>query len=312
MDDSILLMHDDPVCFDPSNLEEIVMDSVKTPEDNNINVDKVEVTGVSSTNLEEMVIDPIQKENNLLPKNTDVPKQVSVKCCVCEYVANDASLIKEHEMNQHGMIKCSKCDTTIYKSLLRNHMTENHAEILDNNLYKCNDCSFTTVTNDELQEHKKDQHKREKQDVSENVFLHSCISCDFKTNDYNSLRLHIDSDHRPTTPTASVNIEEQPRNSQVVNTYCVTCPFCNLQSKNLNELKTHFDNVHSDNKDKHSNKQDEIQNVGSNVCSNCPKCKFSGNKSELDKHLKSKHGRKHVCEECGRNFMDVNTLKLHF
>ena len=74
MDDSILLMRDDPVCFDPSNLEEIVMDSVKTPEDNNINVDKVEVTGVSSTNLEEMVID--QTENNLLPKNTDVPKQM--------------------------------------------------------------------------------------------------------------------------------------------------------------------------------------------------------------------------------------------
>jgi hypothetical protein len=79
-------------------------------------------------------------------------------------------------------------------------------------------------------------------------------------------------------------------------------------------LKTHFDHVHSDNKDKHINKQDEIQHVSSDICSKasyCSKCKFSGNKSELDKHLKSKHGKKHECEECGINFMDISTLKLH-
>ena len=376
MDDSILLMSDDPVGFDPSNLEEIVLDSVMIPEDD---------------------------------INVDIPKQVSIKCCVCKYEANDKVLIKEHEMTQHGMIKCSRCDTTIYESLLRIHMKENHAEISEHeegdgtaveeekdkdnrnpiddappficgqcgltfhseekcnehlashkercykcdyesvsrdevirheknqhvtivesrdsghapqaspevpivkpqHLYKCNNCSYTTVTNNELQEHKKDQHKRDKPVVSETAFLHSCISCDFETNDYNSLKLHIDCNHRPTTPTSSVRIEEKPRSSRIIDTNCVTCPFCNLQSKNLELLKTHFEHVHSENKDKQNNRQDEVQSVNSDVCSNCPNCKFSGSKSELDKHLKSKHGRKHECKECGIHFMDINTFKLH-
>ena len=99
------------------------------------------------------------------------------------------------------------------------------------------------------------------------------------------------------TSTTSVNIEEQPRNTHFVNTECVTCPFCKLRSKNLDELKTHFDN--------------EIQSESSDVCFNCSKCNFNGNKSELDKHFKSKHSRKYVCEECGNTFMDPKTFKLH-
>ena len=73
-DDSVLLSPDEPGTFD-------------------------------ATNLDEMVIDSIQTEGILPPKNTDVPKQVSMKCCICEYEANDASHVKEHEINHHGMIK---------------------------------------------------------------------------------------------------------------------------------------------------------------------------------------------------------------
>ena len=225
----------------------------------------------------------------------------SKSCVTCEFEAKEEAVLDEHLKECHSQPSVN-LDEVAEKS---------PPTVKPIHLYKCNDCSFTTVTTDELQEHKKNKHKREKPVVSETAFLHSCISCNFRTNEYNSLRLHIDWPHRPTNQTAPVNIEENPRNSQFVNTDCVTCPFCNLKSKNLDELKTHFDNVHSDNKSKKNNKQDEIKSVSSDVCSNCTKCKFSGNKSELDKHLASKHGRKHICEECGINFIDVKTLKLH-
>ena len=194
----------------------------------------------------------------------------SKSCVTCEFEAKQEADLDEHHKECHSQPSVN-LDEVAEKS---------PPTVKPIHLYKCNDCSFTTVTTDELQEHKKNKHKREKTVVSETVFLHSCISCDFRTNEYNSLRLHIDCDHRPTNQTSPVNIEEKPRNSQFVNTDCVTCPFCNLKSKNLDELKTHFDNVHSDNKSKKNNKQDEIKSVSSDVCSNCSKCKFSGNKSE--------------------------------
>ena len=89
------------------------------------------------------------------------------------------------------------------------------------------------------------------------------------------------------------------------NPECATCPFCNLKSKNLDELKTHFEKNHTSN---HSN---EDKKNDSKDSSNCSKCSFSGPTSELEKHVKSKHERHHVCEECGNTFLDRDELGVH-
>ena len=90
----------------------------------------------------------------------------------------------------------------------------------------------------------------------------------------------------------------------------MVCPFCKLESKDLNELKKHFENVHTAGK-RVNNLQDEIDNKGSEICSKCPSCSVTGNKIELDKHLKSKHRSPYTCDECGNNFPDSNTLDSH-
>ena len=100
LDDSVLLSHDEPAPFD-------------------------------ATSLDEMVIDSITTEDKILPNNMEATQQqddVLIKCCVCEYEAKDARHIKDHEMTKHGMVKCPKCDNTIYEALLRNHLMENHSE----------------------------------------------------------------------------------------------------------------------------------------------------------------------------------------
>ena len=53
---------------------------------------------------------------------------------------------------------------------------------------------------------------------SESIFLHSCISCDFKTNDYISLTFHIDENHRP-APVPPTNVKETHVCEQCNNTF---------------------------------------------------------------------------------------------
>ena len=66
---------------------------------------------------------------------------------------------------------------------------------------KCDDCTFISRSDDKIQEHKK-KHGKEireiKEDKSEKTtFMHSCITCGFNTNDYQTLREHVDKIHRP-------------------------------------------------------------------------------------------------------------------
>ena len=69
-------------------------------------------------------------------------------------------------------------------------------------------------------------HNRDKPVECEAVFLHTCISCDFKTNDYSNLTEHIDKSHRsapvPTTPKPSYK-----------------CGKCEFQTESPDEQSTH-------------------------------------------------------------------------
>ena len=80
-------------------------------------------------------------------------------------------------------------------------------------LYKCSECSFATITTDELHDHKKDKHRKEEPATSQAI-LHKCISCNFNTNDYAKLGVHIDSNHKPetsvTNPGQVLGTEQSP------------------------------------------------------------------------------------------------------
>ena len=116
LDDSILLLPDEPALFDVTNLEEIVIDSIRTED------------SLPSNSMEETTFRSQQNSEDKHVDNVSEPVAVKINCCVCEYEASGPNLISDHEITQHGMVKCCKCDTTIYESLLRNHMMENHSE----------------------------------------------------------------------------------------------------------------------------------------------------------------------------------------
>ena len=102
--------------FDVTNLEEIVIDSIRTED------------SLPSNSMEETTFRSQQNSEDKHVDNVSEPVAVKIKCCVCEYEASGPNLISDHEITQHGMVKCCECDTTIYESLLRNHMMENHSE----------------------------------------------------------------------------------------------------------------------------------------------------------------------------------------
>ena len=110
--------------------------------------------------------------------------------------------------------KCTKCDfEASTEGELERHLDDLHTKITTNTLaedtvpsdrvkpiplYKCKECAFAATSTEALTEHKKTEHiiklSSKTQDEA-SVFLHSCISCQFRTNDYNELNEHIESSH---------------------------------------------------------------------------------------------------------------------
>ena len=119
-------------------------------------------------------------------------------------------------------------------------------------LYKCNECSFATITTEELLVHKKDIHKKSKATESE-TYLHSCISCAFKTNEFNNLTLHVDSNHRP------LHVRK--------------CNLCNYESVSVEELNKHVSALHTD-----------------EVLFQCTSCDFHASSNDILKyHIDTEH-----------------------
>ena len=59
-----------------------------------------------------------------------------------------------------------------------------------------------------------------------NMFLHSCISCVFKTNEFNSLMTHIRENHK--TPSSTIK-----------------CDMCGFEATTPNALETHISSFHN-------------------------------------------------------------------
>ena len=252
-DDSILLSPDAPAIFDATNLEEMVSDSIST-------------------------------EDNLLPKSNEISDQIEPisKCCVCEYKANDKSEIKDHEMTQHAMTKCSNCDVTIFETLLKNHMAENHSvnhsdnkggdgTMLDekegneeNNVdlkddapsFICGQCGLFFTVEEECTRHMATHN-------------HKCLKCDFESTSIEEIARHENKYH--VTYTESTHVDSNQVHMENATFYCercgnsfeefgllakhsmdkygeplgISCTFCGDALADKDQLEKHKEDVHN-------------------------------------------------------------------
>ena len=164
------------------------------------------------------------------PENVEKLLSEYKHCDFCEFEAQDDQLIEEHIHEAH-------IDET--------------ATIKENvkppPLYKCNSCVYTALTTSELQ-----AHIIEGKEENQVVYLHSCISCPYKTNDYNDLNIHINSNHRPKT--------------------VIKCKFCSYEFKTTDQLDAHLVSEHED-----------------RILKKCEFCELQAQTEEMEEHMKLVH-----------------------
>ena len=255
----------------------------------------------NSTQKEEQKASTTRKEER---------ENVKYSCYLCQYETRNSREMDDHGASEHGIINCDKCE---YRAedfdIMKKHKLKHTGRIL----FTCNICEFESSKQSMLAEHKESKHSNPKEmemasyecDRCEKQFKHAfllknhtcipafkypCQVCTFVAISVIELLEHMNGVH-------------SKKSIPSKNPECVTCPFCKLKAKNLDELKTHFEHIHTK-----KNEQDDIQ-IRESL--NCPKCSFKGPKSELEKHVKSKHEKHHVCEECGIIFVDKDDLRVH-
>ena len=226
-DDSILLSTEEPAIFDATNLEEMVIDSIRT--EGNSLLNNTEASGVAS----------------------EQGGDVLTQCCVCEYEANSPNLIIDHEITQHGMVKCCKCDTNIFESLLRNHLKENHSENLpsrdetvldkekeeeeaidtqipeeDAPSFICGQCGLSFDSREQCTNHMA-------------THLSRCYKCDFESWSKEEIAKHEITNH--VSLTASMKLDSMLKSSNQVHMENATfyCKRCGISFEDLGLLAKH-------------------------------------------------------------------------
>ena len=174
-------------------------------------------------------------------------------------------------------------------------------------LYKCSECSFATITTDELHDHKKDKHRKEEPATSQAI-LHKCISCNFNTNDYAKLGVHIDSNHKPetsvTNPGQVLGTEQSPDDVVSRSTEDITCPFCKLHLNNLDDLKKHLECMNLNNRT-----EQEKSSIETFACTTCGLVLASVNL--LQEHIMSHNPQTYPCTKCNDMLSSEGSLILH-
>ena len=174
-------------------------------------------------------------------------------CNVCDFEAKEDMELERHLEESHTQQSVSNLNEDVIKT---NPPVEKSQP-----LYKCNECSFVAESTDHLKEHKKELHK-EKTVESETIFLHTCISCNFKTNDYSQLTVHIDESHR------SIPVPPKPQ-PEVFH----KCDKCEFQTECSNELNIHATSNHTD-----------------TAMKNCNLCDFTTTElAKMKEHIETTH-----------------------
>ena len=283
----------------------------------------------------------------------------------CLLSTTTADELKEDTREAHRVdnIRCERCDfIALDESTLATHIKDDHVEDLGTisnaekclpekavkclPLFKCNECTFMTRTEQNLKQHKTKKHcqvhEEEFMKIPDKVvFMHTCISCEFKTNEYDDLREHImehkrstndlqehsERNHSPQVPPVvkctvceSVflteldyewHYETEHESIKPLEVIMINCPKCNFNSTNRNDLDTHYQSIHMSPKVNIVTKEQTIV-----ACEHCEyKCRLN---IQLNNHMKVKHPieAKYNCKECEyvTNYVAntwVHTLKEH-
>ena len=140
------------------------------------------------------------KEHNLTKHTSEEERQKFMKNCpMCDYSSLRASCVKLHfeRVHEKKIHKCDweGCDFEAERIQMLNEHTLSVHEGVE---YICSDCGFETSNSNNLQKHRKTCHMNEKDNKSQaegvvNTFL--CGDCDFKTSDNSILVKHIYYEH---------------------------------------------------------------------------------------------------------------------
>ena len=331
-DTSILLTDDDlaSFVFDPTNLDEIVKDSVTIPTENSESND-MEVTGLVSCNLCEFDAESdeeLKKHQTIGIHITENP--ASYSCEECQFSFTNKSLLDKHSKNTHKPTEvplepgvpssheqkeekkvqhCCFCDFKTPDGMkLNNHEVEMHG------MLNCDRCDYSALDKDLMNKHMATHTGR---------ILFQCGKCEFETTRQAMLDEHHNSRHT-TAPKLSgprqrcekceIDFEDAFlfKSHICIITSKYQCEQCSFTAVTFGELLNHMEADHSNVLQRHlsgMNKSTESASEPSWI--KCDQCEFiTRHIPVMITHIRTEHG-KVPCDYCKVFAKNEEDLKMH-
>ena len=272
---------------------------------------------MKSTHTEQGKTVVVQKETPPVDIEANKPlmKQMVEDMSICEIVEDEKQLIENKKFEECEF----RADT---EKSLEIHVKDEHEQELESlhSIVKCDECTFITKSGVKLQEHKVKHVNETKRDNSEEIpFMHSCVTCDFNTNDYQILKEHVDSIHRkkvktvdePLNEISSVgvdmkaqNIDKHTETKKEEEDRTEQCKPCGESFSNVLDLEWHNETQHKESYPDGSIQKTKIQ---------CDQCELSfAEVPNFITHIQSYHsGNQELipCKSC--NFKTLNKQSLY-
>jgi len=239
------------------------------------------------------------------------------RCDQCEFATTKANTLKEHVRVVHMGIKflCDQCDYQGNTSnLLREHMAAKHMEA-----FACPHCDYSAVTIRWLKEHIKNKHPELKGGDLQ------CDRCEFSTNTYKSLNIHISIVHNSDNPRPeTVMVKKEGKDGEYIvykkgSKAPAACSECDFVAADSGALKTHKAFKHKIG----DLKCDECDFVGAwshqldqhkkeHGVYGCDQCSYIATLAkDLKKHIKYKHTNAYPCDQCEYAATRADALRVH-
>jgi len=254
------------------------------------------VTGTTEKKNNKNEVEDLEDDDVITIKHKSGVSKFKIReCIICSYLAKNEADLKRHTREIHAKkfpkIKCDQCDATFDKKI---------------------------------------QFLRHRKMAHENVKIHACDSCDFKTNNINSMKKHKYNKHiagGDSDIKYSVDyLNNLPPGVKEEDLKCL-CTWCPFKSNQYKVVKKHIE-IHHEKKNHYPCK--ECYYVAENVEDYakhymefhktdsyphaCTDCSFRcTNKADLKQHYILEHSKQklYVCKSCNFRSFDVHTIRKH-